>query len=48
MPFKLVPGGFSYLINLTNENSNWKKILGFRNIQEKIENNFPDNLIDIL
>ena len=29
--FKLVPGGFSYLIN-------WKKILGFGNMQEKLEN----------
>ena len=31
----LVPGRFSYLLNY---NSNWKKILGFRNLQEKLEN----------
>ena len=35
MFFKLFPGGFS---DLTNLNSNWKKILGFRNMQEKLEN----------
>ena len=29
----LVPGGFSNLIH----NSNWKKLLGFRNPQEKLE-----------
>ena len=34
--FWLVPGGFSYLINQNNSNSNWKKILGFRNMQEKL------------
>ena len=39
MLFKLVPGVFSqYLINWNNTNSNCKKILGFRNIQEKLEN----------
>ena len=34
----LVPGGFSYLINKNNQNMNWKKILGCRNMQEKLEN----------
>ena len=33
-----VPGGFSDLKNQNNYNSNWKKILGFRNLQEKLEN----------
>ena len=32
----LVPGGFSALKKLNNYNSNWKKLLGFRNLQEKI------------
>ena len=40
MLFKLVPDGFSYLINWKNLNSNWKKLLGFRNIQEKLEKIF--------
>ena len=35
--FKVVPGGFSYLINQNNFNSNWKKSLRFRNMQEKLE-----------
>jgi hypothetical protein len=35
--FQLVPGGFSDLINQKNYNSIWKKLLGFRNIQEKLE-----------
>ena len=38
MLFELVPGGFSYLINYNNYNLNWKKLLGFRNMQEKLEN----------
>ena len=38
MLFKLVAGGFSYLINQNNQNSNQKKSLGFRNMQEKLEN----------
>ena len=33
------PGGFSYLINQNNQNSNWKK-MGFRNMQEKLEKRF--------
>jgi hypothetical protein len=33
----LVPGGFSYLTNKNNYNSYWKKLLGFRNMQEKLE-----------
>ena len=33
--FKLVLGGSSDIINQNNQNSNWKKILGFRNMQEK-------------
>jgi hypothetical protein len=37
MLFQLVPGGFSYVINWNNYNSNWKKILGLRNMQEKLE-----------
>ena len=35
--YQLVPGGFSYLINQNNYNSNWKKWLGFRHMQEKLE-----------
>ena len=31
-----IPGGFSYLRNQNNQNSNWKKLLGFRNMQEKV------------
>ena len=31
---------FSYLINQNNQNSNWKKILGFGNTQEKLENTY--------
>ena len=39
MLFQLVPGGFSYLIiNQNNKNSNWTKLLGFRNMQERVEN----------
>ena len=37
MLFELIPGGFSYLTNQNNYNSNWKKLLGFRNMQKKIE-----------
>ena len=37
MFFYLVPGGFSDLINQDNFNSNWKKLLGFKNLQEKLE-----------
>ena len=37
MLFQLVPEGFSHRINWNNYNSNWKKILGFRNMQEKLE-----------
>jgi hypothetical protein len=44
MLFLLIPGGFSYLTNLNNSNSNWKKLLGFRNIQEKLENKVFPNL----
>ena len=36
----LVHGDFSYLIICNNQNSNWKKILRFRNMQEKLENVF--------
>ena len=32
--------GFSDLINYNNYNSNWKKLLGFRNMQEKLEKQF--------
>jgi len=35
--FYLVPGGFPDIINQNNSNSNWKKLLGFRNMQEKLE-----------
>jgi hypothetical protein len=38
--FQLVPGGFSDLINQSNLNSNWKKLLGFRNMQEELEKSF--------
>ena len=37
MLLKLVPGGYSDLIIQNNQNSNWKKLLGFRNIHEKLE-----------
>ena len=37
MRLERVPGGFSYLTNQNNYNSNWKKILGLRNMQEKLE-----------
>ena len=37
MLFLLVPGGFSYLKKQNNYNSNWKKLLEFRNLQEKLE-----------
>ena len=40
MLFELVAGGFSYLINYNNYNSNCKKLLGFRNMKEKLENEF--------
>ena len=40
MLFQLVLGGFSGLINQNNQNSNWKKILVFRNLQEKLEKCF--------
>ena len=39
MLFKLVPGGLSYQTNYNNYNQNWKKLLGFRNMQEKSEKN---------
>ena len=44
MLFELVPEGFSDLkkLNNYNSNSNWKKILGFRNLQEKFEKLVPD------
>ena len=35
-----VPGGFSDLVNQKSQNSNWKKSLGFRKMQEKLENDF--------
>ena len=35
MSFWLVPGRFSALMNYNNYNSNWKRLLGFRNPQEK-------------
>ena len=41
----LVPGGFSDLINQNNYNANWKKLLGFRNIQEKLEKLLDDGMI---
>ena len=27
-------------MNQNNQNSNWKKLLGFRNMQEKLENTY--------
>ena len=36
MLFWLVPGGFLHQKNLDNYNSNWKKILRHRNMQEKV------------
>ena len=35
--FNLFLGGFSDLINQNNSNKNWKKLLGFRNLKEKLE-----------
>ena len=43
MLFELAPGGFSYLINQINYSSNWKKIFGFRNMQEKLEDQIGKN-----
>ena len=40
MLFQLGPGSFLDLINQNNYHSNWKKSLGFRNLQEKSENLF--------
>ena len=40
MLLQLVPGGFSDLKKYNNYNSNWKKLLGFRNLKEKLENDF--------
>ena len=40
MVFQLVPRGFSDLKNLNVYNSNRKKLLGLRNVQEKLENIF--------
>ena len=37
MLFELVPGYLSDLINHSNQNLNWKKLLGFRNMQEKFK-----------
>ena len=37
MLFQLVPGGLSDPKKQNNYSSNWKKILGFRNLQEKLE-----------
>ena len=39
MLFLIVPGGFLDQKYQKNYNSNWKKLLGFRNLQEKLENN---------
>ena len=36
---------FQYLINQNDQNSNWKKILGFGNMQENLENSFCHFLI---
>jgi len=45
----LVPGGFSDLKNRTIiRNSNWKKLLGFRNLQEKLEKYVSQRSVDIL
>ena len=46
MLVKLVPVGFSHLMNQNNWNSNWEKILGFRNMQEKLENTQPSIFFD--
>ena len=40
MLFKLFSGGFSDIMNWDNWNSNWKKLLRFRNMQEKLEKYF--------
>ena len=34
------------VMNKKNYNSNWKKILGFRNMQEKLENHFFDSCMN--
>ena len=41
----LVPGGFSCLLEQDNYNSSWKKLLGFRNLQEKLEKYIFINLL---
>ena len=33
----VVPGGFLDLENWNNYNSNWKKLSGLKNLQEKLE-----------
>ena len=33
-----------FIETVHNYNSNWKKILGFRNLQEKLENQIPEHL----
>ena len=34
-------------MNQNNSNSNWKTLLGFRNLKEKLENNVSSNFIEI-
>ena len=41
--YQLFPEGFSHLIGWNNYNANWKKILGFIDMQEKLENTFLKN-----
>jgi hypothetical protein len=36
MLFQLVPGGFSYVINWNNYNSNWKKNIGIEKHAGKV------------
>ena len=40
MLVKLVLGGFSDLMYWNNYNLNWKKKLGFKNLQEKLKRMF--------
>ena len=37
--------GFSDMINQNNQNSSWKKLLGFRNMQENLENMYKLNFV---
>ena len=47
MIYDIFPGGFSDLINQNNWKSNWKKLLAFRNMQEKLENKYLHTSLEV-